>query len=146
MVHALLTSRPEITRDVRDVFAYLAGGIGSPEFHTLLVMRLTLRVSLVGRIEQEMEQARTGRLVGMVLEMNSLEDRELVEVLCRASAAGVPIWLVVRRIRCLAAGVAGASNTIEAPAILECFFPCRAAAGPRYRFASWQEDTACAIA
>jgi polyphosphate kinase len=73
------------------------------------------------RIDAEIAAAKAGRESGMTLKMNSLEDDRIIDRLYEASAAGVPIRLIVRGICCLAPGVAGQSETIEARSIVDQF-------------------------
>ena len=62
----------------------------------------------MARIENEI--VHRGRIV---MKMNSLVDQELIELLLRASRAGVEIDLIVRGICCLRPGVPGVSDNIR---------------------------------
>jgi polyphosphate kinase len=53
--------------------------------------------------------------------MNQLEDREVCELLARASTAGVPIQLIVRGLCCLAPGVEGVTENIHVRSIVGRF-------------------------
>jgi len=53
--------------------------------------------------------------------MNQLEDLELIEVLCDASSAGVPVDLIVRGYCCLRPGIAGRTGNIRIRSIIGCF-------------------------
>ncbi len=116
---ALLTADPAITRDVRAVFAYLAGDVAKPEFSELLVAPFHLRKRLYRLIEAEAEAARAGRPAGILLKLNSLEDARIIERLYDAAAAGVPMQLIVRGICCLVPGEDGLSETIAARSIID---------------------------
>ncbi|MGH7500802.1 MAG: polyphosphate kinase 1 [Longimicrobiales bacterium] len=119
--HALLTADEELTEDVERVFAFLAGRIEEPVFASLLVAPFELRKRLYQLIDAEIEAAKQGRLSGITLKLNSLEDHKIIDRLIEASRAGVPIRLVVRGICCLAPGVEGHSETVEARSIVDRF-------------------------
>ena len=72
-------------------------------------------------IDAEIEAARAGRASGITAKMNSLQDRGIIDWLYEASAAGVPIQLVIRGICCLRPGVHELSETIEGRSILDRF-------------------------
>jgi polyphosphate kinase len=119
--HGLFTSDERITADVRNVFAFLAGETEAPTFRELLVAPFHLRKGFYRRIDAEIAAAKDGRESGMTLKMNSLEDERIIARLYEASAAGVPIRLIIRGICCLAPGVAGLSDGIEARSIVDQF-------------------------
>ena len=78
-----------------------------------------LRSGLEALIDREIEQARSGRPSGILLKLNSLEDRAMIGKLYDASRAGVPVRLIVRGICCLVPGVAGTSDRIAAISIVD---------------------------
>ena len=118
---ALITARPAITREVAEVFAHLADRRHRPVLAQLLMAPLNLRGSLELLIDKEIENARTGRPSGILLKLNSLEDRTLIRKLYDASNAGVPVRLIIRGICCLVPGVEELSSRIEAISIVDRF-------------------------
>jgi polyphosphate kinase len=117
----LFTCKPALTRDVVNLFHYLTGHAQTPDCTTLLVAPSTMRPKLIALIRREIENQRAGRPARIVAKMNQLEDPEIVETLCEASEAGVPIDLIVRGFCCLRPGVAGRTGTIRIRSIIGRF-------------------------
>jgi len=110
----LLTASPELGSDLSDLFNSLTGYGRSIDFQRLLVAPEQLRERLCRLIDSEVESGR-GR---MIMKMNSLVDKAMIEKLYEASAAGVEIDLIVRGICCLRPGVAGLSDRIRVRSII----------------------------
>jgi len=117
--HVLLTAHPEIGAEVHRLFQFMAGEIAEPDFERLLVAPTWLRGRLEGLMEAEIASARAGRPARAVLKMNSLEDPGMIELIYRASQAGVRVELIVRGICCLVAGVPGLSANVAARSIVD---------------------------
>lgn len=119
---SLLTADPRLTNEVSKVFSYLEN-IKQPsfEFEHLLVGKFNLRSGLISLIEREMANAALGKPARMVIKLNSLEDKEIIEKLYAASQAGVQIRLVIRGICCLVPGMPGVSDNIEVVSIVDRF-------------------------
>jgi polyphosphate kinase len=117
----LLTVDPEVGSNVADLFNHLSGYTKQRDYSTLLVAPDTLRDGLLDMIHREARHARAGRAAGITLKMNSLVDEEIVDALYEASAAGVPVDLVIRGMCALRPGVPGVSDTIHVRSILGRF-------------------------
>lgn len=117
--HGIFTCDPRITRDVEQVFLFLAGEVEEPQTEHLLVAPFTLRKGFNRLIAHERKRAEEGRPSGMTLKMNSLEDPKIIEKVYAASTAGVPIDVIVRGICCLVPGVGGQSETVRVRSILD---------------------------
>ena len=77
-----------------------------------------MRQQLVHLVREEVKNAKKGLPSGIVVKINSLEDKELIDEFYKASKAGVPIRFVVRGICCLRPGRAGLSENIEVRSIV----------------------------
>jgi len=118
---SLLTADPEITRAVHDVFSFLTAYAEHPSYGPLLVAPLDLAEKCMGLIEREAEHARMGRPSRMIVKINSLVDKNIVQALYRASQAGVEIDLLVRGICSLRPGIRGLSDRIRVRSIVGRF-------------------------
>jgi polyphosphate kinase len=117
----LFTCNPVITRDVVSLFNFLTGHSEAPDCSALLVAPATMRPRLLELIRRETANRRAGLPARIVAKMNQLEDPELIEALCEASSAGVPIDLIVRGFCCLRPGVEGQTEGIHVRSIIGRF-------------------------
>jgi polyphosphate kinase len=117
----LFTCDPRITSDVVNLFHYLTGHSDRPNCSSLLVAPLTMRPRLLDLIHREIQHKREGRHARIVAKMNQLEDPEMIEALCQASQAGVPIDLIVRGFCCLRPGVPEHTENIRIRSIIGRF-------------------------
>ncbi len=114
----LLTCRSDIGQDVTDLFNILTGLSRQRAFRRLLIAPIALRQRFLAFIDREIEHAEHGRQAGIVLKLNALVDRECIDALYRASAAGVPIDLIVRGGCTLIPGADGLSDHIRVRSII----------------------------
>ena len=77
-----------------------------------------MRIQLSNLVKREAENARNGIPSGVVIKLNSLQDKEFIDELYEASKAGVKIKLVVRGMCCLRPGRKGLSENIEVISIV----------------------------
>lgn len=118
---ALVTCNEGITREVAEVFTHLQDRTHRPRLQHLLMAPLTLRDQLEELVDKEIENALSGKPAAILLKLNSLEDRAMIEKLYDASRVGVNVRLIVRGICCLVPGIAGASENVEAISIVDRF-------------------------
>jgi polyphosphate kinase len=111
----LLSSDPELTADVADLFNYLTGYSNQRSYRKVLVAPGGLRTALLELIREEAAAGPEGRIV---FKVNNLIDPAVIEALYDASKAGVEIDLIVRSMCCLQPGVKGLSETIRVRSIV----------------------------
>lgn len=119
---SLFTADQRLTSEVSQVFSFLEN-IKPPtqEFQHLLVGKFNLRPALYRLIDAEIAAAKRKKPAGMILKINSLEDKEIIAKLYEAAQAGVKIQIIVRGICCLVPGVKGFSDNIEVFSIVDRF-------------------------
>ncbi len=111
----LLTADDAIGADLTDLFNMLTGFGREPEFRCLLVAPAHLRPALIDRIRTQADRGANGRIT---IKLNHIADREIIDELYAASAAGVQVDLVVRGICSLVPGVPGMSENIRVRSIV----------------------------
>lgn len=116
---ALITSDTTLTNEVREVFRHLEDRTHRPRTQLLLVAPMSMRSRLETLIDREIAAACGGKPAAILIKVNSLEDRALIDKLYDASRAGVRVRLIVRGICCLVTGVPGLSEGIEAISIVD---------------------------
>ena len=109
----LLTSNPQMNDELRDVFLYLYTGKQPAPFRHLLVSQFNIIDEFRKLISHEIAIAQSGGEGRIIIKLNNLEDREMIDALYDASAAGVQIDLIVRSICRLRPGVPGLSDNIR---------------------------------
>jgi polyphosphate kinase len=117
----VFTCDPRITSDAVNLFHYLTGHAVQTNCTSLLVAPLTMRPRLLELVHREIKNKRDGRPARIVAKMNQLEDPDMIEVLCEASQAGVPIDLIIRGFCCLRPGVPGRTENIRVRSIIGRF-------------------------
>ena len=118
----LFTADTRLTTEVSAVFSFLEN-IKPPKeaFQHLKVGQFNLRPGFYALIDREIAHARQKRPASMIIKVNSLEDKDMIIKLYKASQAGVKIKLIVRGICCLVPGVKGISDNIEIISIVDRF-------------------------
>lgn len=119
--HAIFTANKNITKELSRLFKVLEGDLIIPREKNLLISPFSTRQHFSKLIYNEIENSREGKKAKITAKMNSLEDPELIELLYKASQAGVEIRLLVRGFTCLIPGVKGLSENIYITSIVDRF-------------------------
>lgn len=114
----LLSTNEVYAHDVSEFFNVITGHSLPTNYQYLLTAPKDMRQQLIELIRNEAENAKKGLTSGIFVKINSLEDREIIDELYKASQAGVNIKLVVRGICCLRPGRPGLSENIMVRSIV----------------------------
>jgi polyphosphate kinase len=117
----ILTADPRVGADLTDLFNTLTGYSRQTNYRTLMVAPHGVRAGLIEKIRREARHASEGRPSGIRFKLNSLVDERIIDALYEASAAGVPIELLIRGICALRPGVPGLSENIRVRSIVGRF-------------------------
>ena len=118
---SFFTADPRLARDAAQMFNYITGYVEPADLELLTLSPKGLRSKLADLIDAEIGNARSGKKAGIWAKMNSLVDPAIIDKLYEASAAGVPVDLIIRGICCLRPGVPGLSDMIRVKSVVGRF-------------------------
>lgn len=118
---SFFTAKEGIGQDATDLFNFLTGYSAKRSFQKLLVAPINMRARLEDMIRREIDKHSPASPGHIVFKMNALEDPGIIELLYKASRAGVKVDLIVRGICCLRPGLTGVSENIQVRSILGRF-------------------------
>lgn len=114
----LLSTDETYAQDISEFFNVITGHSLPRDYQYLITAPGDMRQQLIDLIRKEADYAGQGLPSGIVIKINSLQDKEIIEELYEASQAGVPVKLIVRGICCLRPGRQGLSDNIEVISIV----------------------------
>lgn len=119
--YCFMTANPVIGQDAMLFFKNMAISNLNGEYEKLLVAPYGFKSKLIEKINLEIEKAMNKQPACIIMKMNSLTDRDLIDMLHKASEAGVEIKLIIRGICCIIPGLTGETENIEVISIVGRF-------------------------
>ncbi|PIB37063.1 polyphosphate kinase 1 [Reichenbachiella sp. 5M10] len=119
--HGLLTCDEEMCDELDDLFKFLYKRKEPAKFKSLLVSQFNIIDAFTALIDREIAHAKAGREGHIIIKLNNLEEKGMIDKLYEASRAGVRIEMIIRSICCLVPGVPGMSENITVRRIVGRF-------------------------
>ena len=118
----ILTCDQDIGRDVTELFNYLTTGFTPKRnYLKLLPAPKLLKDALIGKIQREIKQHKSGSQGLIRFKANALEDKDICRELYLASQAGVKVELIIRDTCRIRPGIRGLSDNISVISIVGRF-------------------------
>lgn len=108
--HGYFTCKDEIIGDMEKLFVYLEDQARKPKLEKLLVTQINFKATIMEKIDREIELAKAGIGGYILLKMNGIQNKLLINKLYQASEAGVQVDLLIRGICCLVPDQSYSSN------------------------------------
>lgn len=118
---SLFTSKEDYCNDITKLFNIIVGGTYRENFEKVLISPFGIREEILQMIKNEVEMAKKGKEGKIIMKMNSLVDKEMIENLIEASKSGVEIDLIVRGICQLKPGIENLTHNIRIRSIVGRF-------------------------
>jgi polyphosphate kinase len=117
----LFTCRPDFGEDATNFFNLLTGICQFQSMRKWLVSPFELHSRLLEFVKREADNARRGLPARIILKLNSLAERKVIEALLEAAEAGVKIDLIIRGICCLRPTSRVAAKNVTVRSIVDRF-------------------------
>ena len=115
---AFITSDPAYADDALELFRNMGLENLSDAYPLLCVAPLQIKQTVMQRIDDQMDRARTGKPSGIFFKTNAITDYDVIEKISQASQAGVPITIMARGISCIVPGVSGFTENVRVVSIV----------------------------
>jgi len=116
-----LTCDDEYGIDASAFFNAITGLTQPAPYRLLASAPSGLRERILGLISSETERCRQGQKGLIMAKLNSLVDPDIIKALCKASQAGVKVFLNIRGICCLRPGLRKVSENITVVSVIDRF-------------------------
>ncbi|MEO9660981.1 MAG: polyphosphate kinase 1 [Maribacter dokdonensis] len=117
----LFTADDSILKELNKVFDFFETTYKINKYKHLIVSPHYTKNAFMKLIDNEIANAKQGKVAFIKIKMNSFTSYKMVDKLYEASRAGVKIQLIIRGICCLIPGVEGMSENIEAISVIDKF-------------------------
>lgn len=117
--YMLMTASRSVVRDVNSVFTFIEKPYSPVHFKELLVSPNEMKLLFIRLINDEIMNRQSGRPAYIRVKVNHITDSAIVKKLYEASAAGVPVDMLVRGNCSLVTGIPGISDTIHISGIID---------------------------
>ena len=117
--YMLMTAARGIVSDVANVFNFIEKPYSPIKFRELLVSPNEMKKKFLRLIDEEIRNKQVGKSAYIRMKVNHITDPVMVKKLYEASAAGVPVDIVLRGNCSLVTGVPGVSETIRINGIID---------------------------
>ncbi len=94
--HGFFTCKEDLIFDMEKLFDYFENQNQRPKFKKLWVTQFNFRKELSARIEREIKLAEKGEEAYILIKMNGIQNKPLINMLYKASEAGVKIDMIIR--------------------------------------------------
>jgi polyphosphate kinase len=116
----IFTANQKLNSEAARIFSYLeTKQLPSKNFDLLGVGTFNLKEKFIDLIKREISNAQNGKSASCILKMNTLEDKEMIDLLYEASKSGVKVQLIIRGACSLVPGIKGFSSNITAISIVD---------------------------
>jgi polyphosphate kinase len=117
----MFTMDEQMGEDATDLFNYLTGYSSKKEYQKFMVAPINLRSQMEYLINREIEIQNKGGQGHLIFKINAIVDKKMIQLLYKASQAGVKVDLFVRGICCLRPGIPNVSENIQVTSIVGRF-------------------------
>ncbi|MEO6406900.1 MAG: polyphosphate kinase 1 [Ferruginibacter sp.] len=122
--HVIMTANISVCNEMQQLFDFLkkknvVPGKSDLKFKELFVSQFNLLDGFENLIDSEIKKAKKGKPALIKIKVNNLEEPFFINLLYKASQAGVEVRLIIRSICCLIPGVHGTSENITIKRIVD---------------------------
>lgn len=118
---SLFTRNQALAMEARSVFTFIQQPYRREKFQHLQVSPINARTKIQLLIRQEIQNANEGLKAEIIIKINNLDDKLLIDDLYKASQAGVKIRAIIRGMCSLVPGVKGLSENISVISVVDRF-------------------------
>ncbi len=116
-----ITADEEVGKDCAAMFNYLMGYTDIGTWNRFYLAPNYIKPKILELIDEEIAFAKAGKKARMIVKVNSIIDKLLIDKLIEASCAGVKIDMIVRGVCGIRAGIKGVTENIRVRSIIGRF-------------------------